>query len=747
MAEPRFRTCKIFKEGEGNALGSGAYGSVYRALCDGLLCAAKIMHPTLVVGRVSKHGQDERLPWKRFEAECKFLCSLRHPNIVQYLDTKLDPDSKQPVLLMELMDESLTRFLDNCKTNLPFHTEVNICHDIALAMSFLHSNDIVHRDLSSNNILMLGDRRAKITDFGMARQFVHKSRSLTMIPGTKEYMPPEVFSEKPSYGRGVDCFSFGVLALQVITRAYPEPAYEYTPVKQGSEEFLKRVLEIYRRQSQIDLAPGDHLLLPVTKECLKDKKEERPNADDISSIVSSLVQTEQYSRSKEQNDPKKMKREKEMETAKITEKSKQDIREIQAHCSYRIAEMEEKYEEVTRQVLAERHNNYHIIGELKDEFALKQKALEEERDEAKRKLKLASIEMAERDETNRRLQLQVKALQRSQKARGSTSEGDSDNGISPDPIPSPGTYSLVWKQREKPAVRPLYRDSSDCVMCSDTLFIKPVSRSRRVYGYHCTHDIWEELPPCLCDGATLARINNTILALGGKTAGMDFLSSIYYLTSQRDKYIWKVADFQLPTRRSNVTAVNTDRSLIVAGGEGESSTLKLVEVMDTGTRSWMTASSLPEALMGSSASFCDGHLFLVGGQTGYSRVEKNWVFTCSIPDLMMSCRVIGQRSKSSKPPINTWKRIVGPPATESTCITVEGNIYIIGGIGEDGKPTTAVYMYREDLKGKPGWTKVGYMTTPRCRCFAIAYNPKKLLVIGGLTNSGKTSSMETTEFF
>ena len=104
------------------------------------------MHPTVVVARVSKHGQDERLPWKRFEVECKLLCSLHHSNIVQYLDTKLDPDSKQPVLLMELMDESLTRFLDNCKTNLPFHTEVNICHDSALVMSFLHSNDIVHRD-------------------------------------------------------------------------------------------------------------------------------------------------------------------------------------------------------------------------------------------------------------------------------------------------------------------------------------------------------------------------------------------------------------------------------------------------------------------------------------------------------------------------------------------------------------------------------------------------------------------------
>ena len=59
--------------------------------------------------------------------ECEFLSALQHPNIVQYLGVHEDPDTRQPLLLMELMnDENLTKFLDNSPSLLPFHVEVNM---------------------------------------------------------------------------------------------------------------------------------------------------------------------------------------------------------------------------------------------------------------------------------------------------------------------------------------------------------------------------------------------------------------------------------------------------------------------------------------------------------------------------------------------------------------------------------------------------------------------------------------------
>ena len=96
-----------------------------------------------------------------------------------------------------------------------------------LALSFLHSNGIVHRDLSSNNVLMIGNIRAKVTDFGMARLGDMNPRAtqltFTMCPGTDVYMPPEAVQDKPVYAEKIDCFSFGVIAVQTLTRQFPKP--------------------------------------------------------------------------------------------------------------------------------------------------------------------------------------------------------------------------------------------------------------------------------------------------------------------------------------------------------------------------------------------------------------------------------------------------------------------------------------------------------------------------------------------
>ena len=96
-------------------LGIGAYGKVCRARCDNLDCAAKLLHETLFDRNaeqlVSLHKQ-HRLPVRRFEKECEFLNMINHPHIIQYLGTYHDSSSGLAVLLMELMDCSLTNYLE-----------------------------------------------------------------------------------------------------------------------------------------------------------------------------------------------------------------------------------------------------------------------------------------------------------------------------------------------------------------------------------------------------------------------------------------------------------------------------------------------------------------------------------------------------------------------------------------------------------------------------------------------------------
>ena len=82
-----FKTVQLFKD---QVLGIGSYGKVCKADCDGLLCAAKVIHETLfdptAQQLIAPHLQ-HRLPMRRFEQECEFLSTIRHPNIIQYLGT------------------------------------------------------------------------------------------------------------------------------------------------------------------------------------------------------------------------------------------------------------------------------------------------------------------------------------------------------------------------------------------------------------------------------------------------------------------------------------------------------------------------------------------------------------------------------------------------------------------------------------------------------------------------------------
>ena len=198
-------------------LGVGSYGKVCKAKSGQLPCAAKLLHDTMF----GTNDPGIRKFVERFEQECQFLKMIKHPNIVQFLGMVRDPQSQRLALLMELMDESLTRFLERSTGSLPYNTQPSICHDVALALAYLHSNDIIHRDLSSNNVLLIGEgSRAKVTDFGMSKLIGINPRMipLTMCPGTQAYMPPEALITPPRYSNKLDCFSHGVLTIQIVTR-------------------------------------------------------------------------------------------------------------------------------------------------------------------------------------------------------------------------------------------------------------------------------------------------------------------------------------------------------------------------------------------------------------------------------------------------------------------------------------------------------------------------------------------------
>ena len=163
-----------------------------------------------------------------------------------------DSDTCLPMLLMELMDDSLTHFLGSSTQPIPYHIQVNICHNITLALLFLHSNSFVHRDLSSNNILLCGNILAKVTDFGMARlgdinpQVTRFTN--TMCTSIDVCMPPEAIQDKPVYTEKIACFSFGAIIVQILTWQFPKPGDRLQEIEPGlpSGKILVQAPEVNR---------------------------------------------------------------------------------------------------------------------------------------------------------------------------------------------------------------------------------------------------------------------------------------------------------------------------------------------------------------------------------------------------------------------------------------------------------------------------------------------------------------------
>ena len=289
----QFNLIEIHK-GDENLLGIWSYGNIYKATCDYLPCAAKVLHPILF---------QTSNPQVLYQ-EVASLQDLRHPNIVQHLGCYQDPKTNLPVLFTELVDESLTLFLSRSRIPLPYHTQLDLSHEVALALAYLHTRKLIHCNLSGSSV-MLVNNRAKVTDFAVSKLEEASKSSRQRFPLTKEefYLPPEALKKVPIFSIKTDSFSFGVLLVQVITRLYPTPGDEMEIVDDPQAPLgvlYKPVTELQRRKNHISLV-GEHSLMPIITKCLAFKAEDRPCAGELCQKTSKLKGMDQYQKSKKKH--------------------------------------------------------------------------------------------------------------------------------------------------------------------------------------------------------------------------------------------------------------------------------------------------------------------------------------------------------------------------------------------------------------------------------------------------------------
>ena len=204
-------------------LGSGAYGVVKLVSVHGTICAAKDVH-RILLQHVSR--EESAAVKEKFMQECVHCSKLLHPNIVQFLGIYYpSEDAELPWLIMERLDYSLTDYVEKHKhAEIYFPVKVSIFSDVLLGLQYLHAQRIIHRDLSSNNILLTKFLVAKITDLGMAK-LVDPSRitSHSTQPGTPVFMPPEALLNHSKYDSSIDVFSFGCVMIHLMAQEFPYP--------------------------------------------------------------------------------------------------------------------------------------------------------------------------------------------------------------------------------------------------------------------------------------------------------------------------------------------------------------------------------------------------------------------------------------------------------------------------------------------------------------------------------------------
>ena len=266
-------------------LGHGSYATVLELEYMGLKCAGKKIHEQLL-----RQG-DASYTVRRFEEECRLLSQVRHPNIVQFLGVCFQQRVRAPILVMEFLPTNLTSCIEQYGI-LPKEISYSTLHDVALGLCYLHSQTpaIIHRDLSSNNVLLTPNMTAKISDLGLARILnlipLQVSR-MTQTPGTPAYMPPEVMVTNPKYDTSVDEFSYGILMIHMFSGRWPEPQVGQVRAEPGGR--MIPVSEAERREEFLRAIGNDHPLIDLIRKCIDNYVQSRAHANEIVERLADMV--------------------------------------------------------------------------------------------------------------------------------------------------------------------------------------------------------------------------------------------------------------------------------------------------------------------------------------------------------------------------------------------------------------------------------------------------------------------------
>ncbi|XP_065862341.1 probable leucine-rich repeat receptor-like protein kinase At1g35710 isoform X1 [Euphorbia lathyris] len=256
-------------------IGEGGYGTVYKAT----------VSPSRVVAVKKLHQSENDL--KAFANEIGALTNIRHRNIVKLYG--FCSHRKHSFLIYDFIERgSLRKILSDSEAaiELDWTKRLNVIKGIANALSYMHhdcSPPIIHRDVTSNNVLLDSEYEAHVSDFGTARLLMPDSSNWTSFAGTFGYTAPELaYTMKVS--EKCDVYSFGVLTLEIIIGIHPgDFISSFSSSSDGHETLLKDVIDQRLPPPQNTTAEGVIYIVKLALACLNSNPELRPTMQHVSS--------------------------------------------------------------------------------------------------------------------------------------------------------------------------------------------------------------------------------------------------------------------------------------------------------------------------------------------------------------------------------------------------------------------------------------------------------------------------------